>query len=144
VWLKFADFGNLQESPGIFPGDFLYIFYWKWKCLPAPRGDSQGAAGRNLVPTTVSRQGGVYRLPMGYLMYVKRRLPMSTKKNITVTDAEVEAAVGGPIRDRNASVSVRHRLYLDKLRKSREEQQDDEPDGKCGEDGDGAAQQPED
>jgi hypothetical protein len=77
-------------------------------------------------------------------MYVKRRLPMSTKKNITVTDAEVEAAVGGPIRDRNASVSVRHRLYLDKLRKSREEQQDDEPDGKCGEDGDGAAQQPED
>jgi hypothetical protein len=69
---------------------------------------------------------------------------MSTKKNITVTDAEVEAAVGGPIRDRNASVSVRHRLYLDKLRKSKEEQQDDEPDGKRGEDGDGTAQQPED
>ena len=69
---------------------------------------------------------------------------MSTKQNITVTDAEVEAAAGGPIRDRNASVGVRHRLYLDKLRKSREEQQDGKPDGKRVEDGDGAAQQPED
>ena len=64
---------------------------------------------------------------------------MSTKKNITVTDAEVEAAVGGPIRDRNASVSVRHRLYLDKLHKSNEEQQDDEHDGKRDEDGNGKA-----
>lgn len=69
---------------------------------------------------------------------------MSTKKNITVTDAEVEAAVGGPIRDRNASVSVRHRLYLDKLRKSEEGQQDDEHDGKRDEDGNGKAQRPED
>lgn len=69
---------------------------------------------------------------------------MSTKKNITVTDAEVEAAVGGPIRDRNASVSVRHRLYLDKLRKSEEGQQDGKPDGKRDEDGNGKAQRPED
>lgn len=60
---------------------------------------------------------------------------MENKEEIKVTDAELEAYIGGPIRDPNVTHD-RHKLYIDKLREKRKEEKDG-TDGKPVQDGTG-------
>ena len=60
---------------------------------------------------------------------------MPANEEIKVTDAELEAYLGAPIRDPNVTHD-RHKLYIDKLRKVSKEQSDG-TDGKPVQDGNG-------